>query len=83
MDSDDIVGGVGLLGGDAPAVGAPSSVHLFCATDLYEESASSGENERIEVVRWPLAQLERAIEECRDAKTLIGLLWLARRLGSR
>src|SRR5947209_10200422 len=49
-------------------------VHLFCATDLYEESASSGENERIEVVRWPLAQLERAIEECRDAKTLIGLL---------
>ena len=58
-------------------------VHLFCATDLYEESASSGENERIEVVRWPLAQLERAIEECRDAKTLIGLLWLARRLGSR
>jgi ADP-ribose pyrophosphatase len=55
-------------------------VHLFCATDLREEHASSEENERIEVVRWPLSQLERAIDECRDAKTLIGLLWLARRL---
>jgi ADP-ribose pyrophosphatase len=57
-------------------------VHLFCATDLHEESASSEENERIEVVPWPLAQLEGAIEQCRDAKTLIGLLWLARRLGA-
>ena len=58
-------------------------MHLFCATDLYEASASSGEDERIEVVRWPLAELEEVIEGCRDAKTLIGLLWLARRLGSR
>jgi len=58
-------------------------VHLFCATDLYEESASSGENERIEVVRWPLSQLQSAIDECRDAKTLIGLMWLARRLDAR
>jgi 8-oxo-dGTP pyrophosphatase MutT (NUDIX family) len=55
-------------------------VHLFCATDLHQASASSGENERIEVVRWPLSALERAIAECRDAKTLIGLLWLVRRL---
>ncbi len=57
-------------------------VHLYAATDLYEHSADSGENERIEVVRWPLGGLERAIQECEDAKTLIGLLWLARRLGS-
>jgi hypothetical protein len=28
-------------------------------------------------------ELEEVIEGCRDAKTLIGLLWLARRLGSR
>jgi 8-oxo-dGTP pyrophosphatase MutT (NUDIX family) len=55
-------------------------VHLFLATDLYESSAESGENERIEIVPWPLARLAGAIEECRDAKTLIGLLWLARRL---
>ena len=55
-------------------------VHLFCATDLYEQSASSDENERIEIVRWPLEELDAAIGECRDAKTLIGLMWLARRL---
>ena len=58
-------------------------VHLFCATDLYEASASSGEDERIEVVRWPLSQLQSAIDECRDAKTLIGLMWLVRRLDAR
>ena len=55
-------------------------VHLFLASDLYEESADSGEDERIEIVRWPLARLDQAIAECRDAKTLIGLMWLARRL---
>jgi len=55
-------------------------VHLFHATDLHERHADSEENERIEVVQWPLAELERAIAECLDAKTLIGLTWLARRL---
>jgi 8-oxo-dGTP pyrophosphatase MutT (NUDIX family) len=55
-------------------------VHLFLATELYESTAHSEENERIEMVRWPLAGLDAAIEECRDAKTLIGLMWLARRL---
>ncbi len=55
-------------------------VHLFLATDLREASAESEENERIEIVPWPLAGLAAAIEECRDAKTLIGLFWLARRL---
>ena len=57
-------------------------VHLFRATDLYEQHASSEEDERIEVVPWPLSRLERALQECRDAKTLIGLLWLARRLAA-
>jgi ADP-ribose pyrophosphatase len=57
-------------------------VHLFHATDLYESHADSEENERIEIVSWPLAQLDDAIAECRDAKTLIGLLWLARRLNA-
>jgi 8-oxo-dGTP pyrophosphatase MutT (NUDIX family) len=55
-------------------------VHLFHATDLYDAHADSGEEERIEIVPWPLTQLQGAIEECRDAKTLIALLWLARRL---
>ena len=57
-------------------------VHLFHATDLYERTAHSGENERIEVVRWPLSSISDALAECRDAKTLIGLMWLARRLNA-
>ncbi len=56
-------------------------VHLFAATDLYPAQADSGEQERIELAPWPLRELDRAIAECRDAKTLIGLMWLARRLG--
>ncbi len=57
-------------------------VHLYCATGLHEESADSGEEERIEVVPWPIARLDAAIEECRDAKTLIALFWLERRLNA-
>jgi 8-oxo-dGTP pyrophosphatase MutT (NUDIX family) len=55
-------------------------VHLFRATGLHEASAESEENERIEIVPWPLAALDDAIAECRDAKTMIALLWLARHL---
>ena len=57
-------------------------VHLFYATELYDSQADSGEDERIEIVPWPLAELREAIEECRDAKTLIALLWLALRLNA-
>lgn len=57
-------------------------VHLFAATDLHEASGDSGEVERIEIVRWPLAELGAAIDQCRDAKTLIALYWLARRLNA-
>ena len=53
-------------------------VHLYAATGLREASAESEENERIEVVRWPLSRLQDALAECRDAKTLIGLCWLTR-----
>lgn len=55
-------------------------VHVFLATDLTDQSADSGENERIEVVRWPLADLDGAIAATRDSKTLIGLLLLRDRL---
>ena len=50
--------------------------HLFMATDLYDERADAGENERIEVVEVPLARLDQTIRDCRDSKTLVGLLWL-------
>lgn len=55
-------------------------VHLFHASDLYPSQADNDEQERIEIVRWSLGELDEAIEQCRDAKTLIGLMWLARRL---
>ena len=58
-------------------------VHLFEATALHEAHAESEENERIELVPWPLDRLDEALAECRDAKTLIGLQWLARRLEGR
>jgi 8-oxo-dGTP pyrophosphatase MutT (NUDIX family) len=49
--------------------------HVYVATDLYDESAEADENERIEIVDVPLAELDAVIEDCRDAKTLVGLLW--------
>jgi len=51
-------------------------VHLFHATGLTDAHAESDSNERIEIVRWPLADLDGAIEATRDAKTLIALQWL-------
>lgn len=51
-------------------------VHLFLATDLYEQHLPSEENERIEIVRWPLDRLEQALAECLDSKTIIALQWL-------
>jgi 8-oxo-dGTP pyrophosphatase MutT (NUDIX family) len=50
--------------------------HLFMATDLYDESADTDENERIQVIELPLSELDRGIRDCRDSKTLVGLLWL-------
>ena len=50
-------------------------LHLYLATDLYEASAEATENERIEVEAVPLDQLDHAITRCRDAKSLVGLLW--------
>jgi len=51
-------------------------MHLFLATDLYDQSAETEEDERIEIEQIPLAELDGAIERCRDAKSLVGLLWL-------
>jgi ADP-ribose pyrophosphatase len=51
-------------------------VHLFLATDLRDAHADSGENERIEIVRWPLDDLDGALAATADAKTIIGLMLL-------
>jgi 8-oxo-dGTP pyrophosphatase MutT (NUDIX family) len=52
-------------------------VHLFVATELTEVDPDPGEGERIEIVEIPLDELDDAIEQCRDAKSLVGLLLFA------
>jgi ADP-ribose pyrophosphatase len=51
-------------------------VHIFHATGLSDADAEAGEHERIEIVRWPLDDLDGALAATRDAKTIIGLYWL-------
>jgi ADP-ribose diphosphatase len=55
---------------------ADEEVQLFIATGLSDAEADADEEERIEVVEWPLAELDAAIEECADSKSLIALLLL-------
>jgi len=58
-------------------------VWLYLATGLSDApDAEVEEDERIEVVRWPLERLDQAIAACEDAKSLVALLWLARRQAS-
>jgi ADP-ribose pyrophosphatase len=58
-------------------------VWLFLATGLSDADPAAGhaadEDERIEIVPWPLGELDRAIGECEDSKSLIALLWLRSR----
>jgi ADP-ribose pyrophosphatase len=55
-------------------------VWLYLATELSDSApAEADEDERIEVVPWPLERLQAAIAECEDSKSLIALLWLASR----
>jgi ADP-ribose pyrophosphatase len=55
-------------------------VWLYLAEGLSDaEAAEAEENERIEIVPWPLDQLDEAITESEDSKSLIALLWLATR----
>ena len=51
-------------------------VHIFHATGLSDAQAETDEHERIEIVRWPLDDLDGALAATRDAKTIIGLYWL-------
>jgi 8-oxo-dGTP pyrophosphatase MutT (NUDIX family) len=57
---------------------ADEKCHLYLATDLYDHSEDSGEDERIEIVTVPFEELGKTIEDCRDSKTLVGLLWFER-----
>lgn len=71
------------LGGfyTAPAV-LTELIHCFLATDLTPIDHPPIEEEEIEVVPWPLSDLGGLIDRIEDAKSLIGLLRLARELGA-
>ena len=52
-------------------------IYLYLATDLTDDpDGHPDEGELIDVVPWPRHRLDAAIAECRDAKSLIALLWL-------
>lgn len=70
------------LGGffTAPAL-ITEYIHCFLATDLSEVHGASLPEEGIEVERRPLSDVPALLDEVEDAKTLIGLLRLARMRG--
>src|SRR5437763_13775194 len=45
---------------------ADEEVHLYFATDLYDERAEAEEEERVEIVTVPLAEVDSAIRDWRD-----------------
>jgi ADP-ribose pyrophosphatase len=55
---------------------AEEVVHIFLATGLRDVGSSPDAEERLEVELLPLTELDRAIEECMDSKSLVGLLLL-------
>lgn len=77
----------GLRGGrwtDGPSVYSTPGfcrerIHLFLAEELQSGDAAPVGGEKIELVRWPLADVGRRLGEIEDAKTLAGLLLFAGR----
>jgi 8-oxo-dGTP pyrophosphatase MutT (NUDIX family) len=55
-------------------------VTIFAATGLSEQATEGDEGEQVEVVRLPLAEIDAALPEIEDAKTLVCLLLLRARL---
>lgn len=53
-------------------------MHLFVAERVEAGDASPDEDEEVELVRWPVAEIERHLDEIEDAKTLAGLLLFLR-----
>ena len=50
-------------------------IHVYLATDLYDEAAETDENERIEIETVALSDIDSVISRCVDGKSLVGLLW--------
>jgi ADP-ribose pyrophosphatase len=54
-------------------------MHLFAAEGVVQGEASPAEDEELEVVRWPVAEIAARLGEIEDAKTLAGLLLFLQR----
>lgn len=72
----------GLRGGEWRELGAfwttpgfcRERMHVFAAEGVVAGEASPAEDEELELVRWPLAEIVERFGEIEDAKTLAGLL---------
>jgi ADP-ribose diphosphatase len=53
-------------------------MHLYFAEGVEAGDPSPEEDENVELVRWPVAEVERHLDEIEDAKTLVGLLLFLR-----
>ena len=60
-------------------------MHLYLATDLTDASAAADDDEELEPSWLSLPEALASIDDgtVADAKTISGILWLARRLGAR
>jgi len=80
---------VGLHGGRWRELGAfyttpgfcRERMHVFLAEDVVRGAASPEEDEDLEVVCWPVAEIRQRIGELEDAKTIAGLLLYLESLG--
>jgi ADP-ribose pyrophosphatase len=54
-------------------------MHLFVAEDVDRGEARPEEDEELEVVRWPVAEIASRLGELEDAKTIAGLLLFLQR----
>jgi ADP-ribose pyrophosphatase len=53
-------------------------MHLYLAEGVVAGEAQPDDDEDVEVVRWPVDELEARLDELDDAKTLVGLLLFLR-----
>ena len=54
-------------------------MHLFFADELDTGEASPAADEKLELVRWRISEIESRLDEIEDAKTLAGLLLYLRK----
>ncbi len=49
-------------------------MHVFAVEGVERGEASPADDEELELVRWPVAEIGQRLHEIEDAKTLAGLL---------